>query len=161
MRRSDSNPGLPDRRPRCEPDNHAHSGACQHISWNFEYCTANLYSHCKYLQCMCEQWSRILYEKTWFTATKKNLIWRVWEVYQEGALPAYTFWIKEHSACQCGIQSRQNRAINFAANVCKLLVKSFISISNCLSLACSCQYSAFILFRTSFMFSSFVNYYRK
>ena len=24
MRRSDSNPGLPDGRPRCEPDNHAH-----------------------------------------------------------------------------------------------------------------------------------------
>ena len=31
---------------------------------------------------------------------------------------------KKHGACQCGIQSRQNRAINFAANVCKILQKS-------------------------------------
>ena len=37
-------------------------------------------------------------------------------------------WIKDHSACQCGIQSRQNRAINFAAMLTSA-VKSFISTS--------------------------------
>ena len=106
------------------------------------------FNGCPQFICMWEQWSRILDKKKPY-CYKKLEFWRVWEVYQEGA---YTFWIKEHSACQCGIQSRQNRAINFAANVCKLLVKSFISISNCLSLVCSCQYSAFILFSMHIFF---------
>ena len=60
MRRSDSNPGLPDGRPRCEPDNHAHSGhlICMlmlYYSRQAEF-DSNSCQFTNFLKCVIELW---------------------------------------------------------------------------------------------------------